>query len=116
MAWLRDQLRRVGRLADGTPKLEEWLKQIEDLNRAWFIKTEEILHRADCGPTWMSNPLVADKVAENLNRLDGQDYRLDAFSIMSNHAHTVFSRFYRILISYQDQQHCAWTLKVNILG
>lgn len=92
-AWLRDQLRRVERLPDGTSKLEEWLKQIEDLNRAWFIKTEEILHRADCGPTWMRNPLIADKVAENLYRLDGQDYRLDAFSIMSNHAHTVFEPF-----------------------
>ena len=33
---------------------------------------------------------VADKVAENLHRLDGKDIRVDSFSIMSNHVHTVF--------------------------
>jgi REP element-mobilizing transposase RayT len=38
----------------------------------------------------MRNPRVADKVAENLHRLDGDLYILDAFSIMSNHVHTVF--------------------------
>jgi len=36
---------------------------------------------------------VADKVAENLRRLDGEAYRLDAFSVMSNHVHTVFKPF-----------------------
>ena len=95
MAWLRDQLKRVERFADGiySSELVSWQDQIERLNRSWFLKTEEILHKADCGPTWMVNPAIADKVAENLHRLDGKDYRLDAFSIMSNHVHAVFKPF-----------------------
>ena len=60
------------------------------MNREWFLKTEEILHRADLGPTWLGDERLADKVAENLHRLDGDAYRLDAFTVMSNHVHTVF--------------------------
>jgi len=37
--------------------------------------------------------MVADKMAENLHRLDANAYRLDAFSIMSNHVHTIFQPF-----------------------
>jgi len=37
-----------------------------------------------------AGPRIADRVAENLRRLDGDAYRLDAYSVMSNHVHTVF--------------------------
>ena len=89
---MRDQVRRVERLADNdtSPDLENWLLQIEQLTREWFIKTEEILYACAHGPTWLKNDEVASKVAENLHRLDGDAYRLDAFTIMSNHVHTVF--------------------------
>lgn len=62
----------------------------EELYREWFLKTEEILHRTAYGPTWLKDERVADKVAENLRRLDGDKISLDAYSIMSNHVHTVF--------------------------
>lgn len=39
---------------------------------------------------WLQDERVAGKVAENLHRLDGDAYRLDAYSLMSNHVHTVF--------------------------
>jgi REP element-mobilizing transposase RayT len=51
------------------------------------------LHRAEHGPKWIADPSVAEKIAENLHRLDGDAYRLDSFSIMSNHVHTVFKPF-----------------------
>ena len=41
----------------------------------------------------MADPAVAAKIAENLHRLDGDAYRLDAFSVMSNHVHIVFKPF-----------------------
>jgi putative transposase len=90
--WLKDQLRRSERLVDEEASAERtsWLAQWEKLNRDWFIKCEEILHRDAIGPTWMRDETVADKVAENLHRLDGLEYRLDAFSVMSNHVHTIF--------------------------
>ena len=90
--WMKDQLQRVQLLARDNPSEDvlSWRAKLEALNREWFLKTEEILHKANHGPTWMTNPEVADKVAENLKRLDGSAYRLDAYSIMSNHVHTIF--------------------------
>lgn len=90
--WIRDQLRRVERMMVDEPSqaTTDWLAQIEQLNREWFIRYEDILHRQQHGPTWMRDPGIADKVAENLHRLDENAYRLDAFSIMSNHVHTIF--------------------------
>jgi REP element-mobilizing transposase RayT len=43
----------------------------------------------------MRDDRVAGEVVENLHRLDGVAYRLDAFTVMSNHVHTVF----RLLVS-----------------
>jgi len=90
--YFQDQLRRVERLCGVQPSSEliDWRNKIEKLNREWFIKTEDILHRAQYGPVWLSEPSVAEKVAENLRRLDDDAYRLDAYSIMSNHLHMVF--------------------------
>jgi putative transposase len=90
--WLKDQLRRVERIATEDPSTghASWLAEIERFDRQWFLKCEEILHREAVGPVWLRDPIVADKVAENLHRLDGDAYRLDTFSIMSNHVHTIF--------------------------
>lgn len=90
--WLKDQLRRVSQIPAETSPTDHasWLTRLEKLNREWFLKCEEILHREAVGPTWMRDDRVADKVAENLHHLDGDVYRLDAFTIMSNHVHTVF--------------------------
>ncbi len=90
--WLRDQLRRAERIVEvgQTPEYTSLLIQLEQINRAWFLKCEDILPREAIGPAWMRDGKVADKVAENLHRLDGDTYRLDAFFIMSNHVHTVF--------------------------
>jgi REP element-mobilizing transposase RayT len=90
--WLKDQLRRVNEISAETLPREHasWQTRLEKLNREWFMKCEEILHREAVGPTWMRDDRVADKVVENLHHLDGSAYRLDAFTVMSNHVHTVF--------------------------
>jgi putative transposase len=91
-AWLGSELQRLRALHDNmpSPEISEWLSRVESFQREWFLKHEAVLHREEFGPTWMRDERVADKVAENLHRLDGRAYRLDAFSIMSNHVHTVF--------------------------
>ena len=43
---------------------------------------------------WLADHAVAQKVADNLHRLDGELLRLDAYSIMSNHVHSVFQPFF----------------------
>jgi len=93
--WLQDQLSRIRRICatESSQEAEDWRLKIENINREWFIKTEEILHRAKDGPVWLSESEVAEKCVENLRRLDGEVYRLDAYSVMSNHVHTVFKPF-----------------------
>lgn len=93
--WLENELRRVRKLADGydTHELKKQFERVEQYKREWFVKFEDILHRAQTGPMWMQDDSVAEKVAENLHRLDGDAYTLDAFCVMSNHVHIVFKPF-----------------------
>jgi REP element-mobilizing transposase RayT len=93
--WLENELSRV-RLAERdveAPELKNWLERIERFNRDWFLKSEAILHQAKVGPMWMRDEKVADAVADSLRGLDGKVYRLDAYSVMSNHVHTSFKPF-----------------------
>ena len=93
--WLENEFRRALRVVqdDEAPELKKWLDRIQKFNRDWFLKFEEILHQANHGPMWMRDERVAEKVAESLLRLDAKAYRLDAYSVMSNHVHTVFKPF-----------------------
>jgi hypothetical protein len=61
----------------------------EDFERAWFAKFELLLDGAIEGPVWLSDERVASQVAEGLHYRHGKVYRLDAFTIMANHVHTV---------------------------
>ena len=42
---------------------------------------------------WMRDERVAEAVANSLRVLDGKAFRLDAYSVMSNHVHTIFKPF-----------------------
>ncbi len=93
--WLDNQLKRINNEAheSNSPKMKKWLEDAEDFNRAWFLKFEDILHKASVGPMWMKDERIADLVADSLRKLDGDAYRLDAYSVMSNHVHAVFKPF-----------------------
>lgn len=58
--------------------------------RRYFAMLEAALDKAKEGPTWLSERRIACIVAEALHYRDDKLYRLDAFSIMPNHVHTVF--------------------------
>jgi len=93
--WIQSQLERepVYSSLKETDELSVWRTRLEALHWEWFKKSEEILHRAEHGPKWMDDAAVAEKITENLHRLDGDACRLDAFSVMSNHVHTIFKPF-----------------------
>jgi len=93
--WLVNQLTRLNNEAheSDSPKMEKWLEDAENFNRDWFIKFEDIMHKASAGPMWMKDERIAEVVAESLRKLDGDAYRLDAYSVMSNHVHAVFKPF-----------------------
>jgi len=88
-AWLAEQVRRARNISDARDA--DGLKErFGHFNREWAIKFETILHKAETGPMWMKNERVATAVAESIHRLDADAYRLDCFSVMSNHVHVVF--------------------------
>ncbi|MGQ0763145.1 MAG: transposase [Acidobacteriota bacterium] len=84
--WLESEVRRLEQNGDKLKLVE----QVEQFQRDWFLKFEAILDKAEHGPMWMQNACVTEKVGQSLHRLDGDAYRLDAFSVMSNHVHVLF--------------------------
>jgi hypothetical protein len=60
--WLNNQLRVIREevSADSAnPRLQKWLEDIEQFNRAWFIKFENAMHKATEGPMWMKDDRIA---------------------------------------------------------
>jgi putative transposase len=56
-----------------------------------FGRFDEILDKATTGPFWLRQPEIAAILAEAFHYRHGKVYDLDAFCIMSNHAHVVFT-------------------------
>jgi putative transposase len=93
--WLEEETKRVLGLMqrDNSPELEEHERRLLEFDRKWFVKFEDILHKAETGPTWLKEERVAKVVADALHHRDGKVYRLEAYCIMSNHVHAVFAPF-----------------------
>ena len=66
-------------------------RDIREKKREWFRKFEVTLDQANNGPVWLKNEQVAKLVAESLHYRDGKVFRLDAYCIMANHVHVVFT-------------------------
>jgi REP element-mobilizing transposase RayT len=64
---------------------------IERLKRRWFKHLEAELDGRTHGPVWLAEPAVAEQVADSLRWRDGRDYELDAYAILANHVHCVFT-------------------------
>jgi REP element-mobilizing transposase RayT len=90
--WIRREFARItAGIADhNDPLLLEQIDRLESFEREWFLKFEEILHKDKFGPTWLKEDSVAQLVADVFHELDNKAFRLDAYSIMSNHVHSVF--------------------------
>ncbi len=65
-------------------KHREWKQQ-------WFQKFEKTLDNAQSGPLWLKDERIAKEVAESLHYRDRKVYCLDAYCIMANHVHVVFT-------------------------
>lgn len=91
-AWLEKERERIGREQTENPSesADKQQQRLLEFQRRWFLKFEDILHAAQHGARWLGEDEVRRIVAEKLLEDDGGKYRLDAFSIMSNHVHVVF--------------------------
>ena len=62
----------------------EWRQQ-------WFREFEKTLDNAEGGPVWLKDARIAKEIAKSLHYRDGKVYHLDAYCIMANHVHVVFT-------------------------
>jgi len=82
-------------------QVEAVLEQISDpqaraeqaylAQRRLFGKWDKALHMAQAGPAWLRDQRIAALLSESLHYRDGQVYDLDAFCIMPNHVHLVYT-------------------------
>lgn len=90
--WLEEKIKRIDWKQTENPSetIEKNKQLLPEFHREWFKKFEDILHQAKQGEMWLGNSEIRQIVADKLLEDDGKKYRLDAFSIMSNHVHVVF--------------------------
>jgi len=93
--WWKEETERIAKLKlkDDSPEMEAHERRFLEFRRKWFVDFEDILHKAETGPTWLKDERVAKIVADALHYRDGKVYRLDAYCVMSNHVHAVFAPF-----------------------
>lgn len=93
--WWQGETRRIRglKLPDDAPEMAAHERRLLEFRRQWFAKFEDILHKAETGPTWLRAEPLAKLVVDALHFRDGQVYRLDAYCVMSNHVHAVFAPF-----------------------
>jgi REP element-mobilizing transposase RayT len=93
--WFASETKRIERLklkAD-SPEIQAHSNKLREFHRQWFRKFEDILHKAETGPTWLGDDRVAEIVADALHYRDGNILRLDCYCIMPNHVHVVFAPY-----------------------
>jgi REP element-mobilizing transposase RayT len=59
--------------------------------RRLFGKWDKCLDTAGSGPFWLRQPEIAELVATSMHYLHGRVYDLEAFCIMPNHMHLVYT-------------------------
>jgi REP element-mobilizing transposase RayT len=93
--WFQEETERIAglKVRDDSPEMQAYTKKLREFHRHWFAKFERVLHTAETGPTWLADERAAKVVADALHYRDGKVLRLDAYCIMSNHVHAVFSPF-----------------------
>jgi REP element-mobilizing transposase RayT len=88
--WLETEIGRLSRRNSGEIVDAEHLARLKDFHRKWFGRFEKIIDLVKEGPMWLGQPEIRQIVTDKLFEGDDQKYRLDAYSIMSNHVHVVF--------------------------
>ncbi|MCG9127484.1 hypothetical protein JT359_07790 [Candidatus Poribacteria bacterium] len=65
--------------------------KIFEKKREWFQKFEKTLDNAQSGPIWLNDGQIAKEVADSMHYRDKQVFCLEAYCIMANHVHVVFT-------------------------
>ena len=88
---LQAEADRVDRLLATISDPEERSQQALAEKERLFYRWDDALDGATSGPLWLQEPAVASLVVDALHHRHGQVYDLEAFCIMPNHVHAVFT-------------------------
>jgi len=77
--------------SEAIKKLKEESTNIQDERKQYlFIKYDTLLHSANSGVNYLSNPEIANISKQTINYPVGKNYKLICYTIMPNHIHLVF--------------------------
>jgi REP element-mobilizing transposase RayT len=92
--WLEQQQKRISReRTDGIVGAAKHEQRLIAFSRKWFLRFEEVLDKAQHGPTWLRDPCVARLIVDSLHYRNGRFFHLFAYCVMSNHVHVLFRPF-----------------------
>lgn len=90
-AEVRDAMQAELRAAEQLATVNERDRRRYEAQKRAFGRTDDWLGRATAGPTWLSQPEIANLVAAAIHHRDGREYDLIAFTIMPNHVHLLIT-------------------------
>ncbi|MEX0967636.1 MAG: transposase [Bacteroidia bacterium] len=80
-------------------------QRVKTAQSRYFGLFDNLLDKANSGPTYLSEPAIAKIVVDSLHYLDSRDWTLISFCIMPNHVHLVVEKpekeLFRILQSHK---------------
>ena len=88
---LRQEAEHTDRMLAKIASPRERARQSYLEQRRQFGKWDGALDTASSGPFWLGDPRIAKLVTNSLHHLAGRLYDLDAFCVMPNHVHVVFT-------------------------
>lgn len=86
---LRDERAAAEKAIAALPDAQQKAERTKTHKRL-FAKWDHYLDTATTGPMWLKETAVAQLVTNSLHHLNGQQYDLDSYCIMSNHVHVMF--------------------------
>lgn len=108
---LIEEAERMEKKAAAIADKKERIRETYKMHKQLFGKWDAVLDKAASGPTWLSQPEIAEKVVESLHYRDGRVYDLDSFTIMSNHVHALFTPLEKEEDSYHSLASIMQSLK-----
>ena len=88
---LKTEAERIETILTGISNPQERAERAYLEQRRLFGRWDTVLDTASSGPFWLREPAIATLMIEAFHYRDGRVYDLDAFCVMPNHAHVVFT-------------------------
>ena len=100
--WRKEYEERIDKI--NKANLEEQEEEIYRVRKLFFAKYDEYLDKCATGNTYLKQPEIAELVAKEIHRFNGEMYDLIAYCIMSNHVHLLIDTSIQIPEFYTPKE------------